>query len=91
LLVPLGLMAVRFPAGGLRWVLFACLAVIWLPANYLTQMVFGAEQAQLMNRDLHTPLTPIENLTLASLLNYALLGVFLLTLRLPQDEPARDR
>ena len=90
LLVPLGVLAVRLPAGGLRWVFLACLAAIWLPANYPAQMVIGAEQAQLMLGDQHTPLSPIMNLTIASVLTYALLGVFVLTLRLPKNPPDRQ-
>jgi hypothetical protein len=35
----------------------------------------------------HEPLSPVSNLLLASVPHYALLGLFILVLRLPQRDP----
>jgi hypothetical protein len=84
--VPVALLLVRLPLGGCRWVLYGCLGVIWLPASYLTQLTLGAEQARRMMSDQHDPLSPLQNLGPASILNYVLVALFVLTLRLPSDE-----
>jgi len=85
LAVPVALLAARIPAGGGRTALLACLAVMWMPANYAAQLLLGPEQAALMNRDAHRPLTPTENLIATSPETLALIGIFILTLRLRPD------
>jgi alpha-1,2-mannosyltransferase len=86
LLVPVALLLVRPPVGWSRWLLYGCLGVMWLPASYLSQLLFGAEQAQRMMADQHDPLTPLQNLASASIMNYVLVALFILTLRLPKEE-----
>lgn len=81
LAVPIAWLAANLPAGRDRNVLLACLAVMWLPANYIAQLLLGPEQAALMNRDMHRPLTAGENLIATGPATFALTAIFLLCLR----------
>jgi alpha-1,2-mannosyltransferase len=80
LLVPVAHLLYRLPAGPWRWALVACLVVLWLPANYVAQLVLGPHQAALMLTDRHAPLTPAQNLATVSVTTYALVGLFGLAL-----------
>lgn len=84
LAVPVGLLVARLPAGPGRWAMWACLAVMWLPDTQAAKLVLGPERALAMIKNRHDPLTPAENLLVASLQTYALAGVFALTFRLPR-------
>ncbi|MFO0803636.1 MAG: glycosyltransferase family 87 protein [Gemmataceae bacterium] len=81
LAVPVVWLAANLLAGRERNILLACLAVMWLPANYFAQVFLGPEQAALMNRDLHRPLTAGENLIATGPATIASIGIFLLCLR----------
>ncbi|MFO0797791.1 MAG: glycosyltransferase family 87 protein [Gemmataceae bacterium] len=87
LAVPVGLLVARLPAGPGRWAMWACLAVAWLSDTQAAKLVLGPERAFAMIKNRHDPLTPAENLLVASLQTYALAGLFALTLRLPRDPP----
>ncbi len=84
LAVPVGLLAARLPAGPGRWAMWGCLAVAWLPDTQAAKLVLGPERAFAMIKNRHDPLTPAENLLVASLQTYAMAGLFALTLRLPR-------
>jgi alpha-1,2-mannosyltransferase len=90
LVVPVGLLVTGLARTPWRWALLACLAVMWLPDTLVPKLILGHERAELMSLHRHPPLTPAENLLIASVPHYALLGLFLLTLRLPVGpaEPA---
>jgi hypothetical protein len=83
LVVPVGLLATSLGRTPWRWALLACLAVMWLPDTFVPKLILGHERAELMSLHRHLPLTPAENLSVASVPHYALLGLFLLALRLP--------
>ena len=89
LIVPVGLLLVRLPAGPARWLMWVALVVIWLPQTHIAKFAIGREQAAKMQVNRQAPLTPAENLLVASLQTYALVALLLLTLRLPrEDSPA---
>ena len=87
LVVPVGLLLHNTPAGPRRWAVVACLAVLWLPANYAAQLVVGPHQAALMLADRHDPLTPGQNLAAVSVGTYALAGLFALALAMSRGPP----
>jgi alpha-1,2-mannosyltransferase len=89
LVVPVGVLAAA-PAGG-RWALGACVAVLWLPETFAPGLVFGAGYAEQMVNHQHDPLTPAANLLVTSVQHYALLGLFLLALRRPNEPPDGPR
>lgn len=79
LLVPVALLALHLPGGPRRWLFVGCLVVVWLPANYLPQLVIGPQQAMLMLTDRHEPLSAAQNLAAVSATTYVLLLLFALT------------
>jgi hypothetical protein len=83
LVVPVGLLVVGLGRTPWRWALLACLAVMWLPDTFVPKLILGDKRAELMSVHRHPPLTPGENILIASVPHYALLGLFLLTLWLP--------
>jgi hypothetical protein len=85
--VPVGLLAARLPAGRGRLLLWVALAVIWVPPYTFAEWALGRDQARDMLSDRHDPLTPAQNLVLASPGNYAAAAVFGLTLLLPARRP----
>jgi hypothetical protein len=88
LVVPVALLVARFPRGAAGWALVCCLAVLWLPDTLLPRLVYGPQEAARMSVHCHQPLSSVGNLLAASVPHYALLGVFLLTLRLPTSPPS---
>ena len=90
LVVPVGLLVAGLARTPWRWALLACLAVMWLPDTFVPKLILGHERAELMSVHRHVPLTPAENLLIASVPHCALLGLFFLALRLPVGpaEPA---
>jgi alpha-1,2-mannosyltransferase len=90
LVVPVGLLFNRLPAGWPRAVLWVAAVVVWLPPNYAAQLALGPEQANAMLTDKHSPLTAAQNLAVASVGVYAAVAFFALALRLPRT-PRDDR
>jgi hypothetical protein len=89
--VPLAVLWTRLPAGPPRWLLVLLLVPLWVSDIYFHQMFLGRQMAQEMLNPTHRPITPAENLYVLSLSNYALLGLFLLTLLVrpdPKPNPA---
>jgi hypothetical protein len=89
LVVPVGVL-LRDTRGAWRWPLFVCLALLWLPDTFVTGLVFGRELADALVTPNPRPLTPAESLLGTAVPHYALVGLFLLTLRRsdePPDEP----
>ena len=82
LAVPIGLLLARTPPGTWRKLLIACLVILWIPANYPAQIMLSREQASLMLSDRHAPLSPAQNLRANSLATRALLGLFILAVRI---------
>jgi hypothetical protein len=83
LVVPIGLLVARVPAGWRRWVLVGCAALLWLPDNFVAWAVFGRSEALNLSVHRHHLLSAAETLLVASVPHYALLGLFALTLWLP--------
>jgi hypothetical protein len=90
LVVPVGLLLVRLPAGPARWLMWVALAVIWLPQTYFAKFAIGRVQAAKMQFNHHDPLTPAENLLVASLQTYTLVTLLFLTLRLPREAQVNE-
>jgi hypothetical protein len=82
LLVPVALLFARLP-GWPRLLLWVAVVYLWLPPNFVAQFTLGPQQALLMLTDQHSPLSAVQNLAVASLANYAVVILFILTLRLP--------
>lgn len=91
LAVPIAFVAANTAPGPRRTALLACLAVMWMPANYAAQLLIGPERAALMNRDAHRALTPVENLLATTPATLALLGIFVLGLRSPHNPQPHGR
>ncbi|QJW97120.1 glycosyltransferase family 87 protein [Frigoriglobus tundricola] len=83
LVVPVGVTGAALRHSAWRWPLGACLAVLWLPETFVPGLVLGPARAELMGIHRHAPFTPAENLLVTSVQHYAVLGLFLLTLRAP--------
>jgi hypothetical protein len=81
--LPLGLAWLRLRSWFARRFLGMVIVVLWLPTYYLP-VVFGGGGHTVPDYLLaRSPLTPVENLALASLPNYALLLLFLLVACVP--------
>lgn len=85
LVVPVAVLIAAKPSGANRWVLVACLMLMWLPDTFAPRLAFGADEAERLSNHHHTPLSPVANLLVASIPHYALLGLFVLTLRLARE------
>lgn len=86
LVVPVGVL-LRATHGVWRWPLFVCLVLLWLPDTFVTGLVFGRELAEALVTPNPRPLMLAENLLGTSVPHYALAGLFLLTLRRPNEPP----
>jgi len=87
LVVPIGVL-LRATTGPWRWVLLVCLVVLWLPDTFVTGLLFGRAFAEALIGPAPPLLTPAETLLGAAAPHYALLGLFLLTLKRPVEGPA---
>ncbi|MCI0703185.1 MAG: DUF2029 domain-containing protein [Planctomycetia bacterium] len=83
LVVPVGVLIAATVRTPWRWPLLVCLLIMWLPDTFVPALVLGREQAEAMSVHRHRPLTAAENLLVASVPHYALVGLFLLVFRLP--------
>ena len=90
LLVPLGLLWMRGSSGLSSWVTGAVLAVLWLPPDFAAQLWLGRDGVATFNEYHHPRLTVAEDLGIVSVPHYALLGLFLLSLRLPHRTDVTD-
>ena len=86
LVVPVGVL-LRDTRGPARWLLFACLVVLWMPDTFVTGLLFGRELADSLVGPNPRPLAPVETLLGIAVPHYALLGLLLLVLK-PVAEPA---
>jgi len=82
LILPLALVWARDTSRLSLWLLGAVLVVLWLPSNSAAQLWFGGQDAATFNELVRSHLTTIEDLALVSVQHYALIGLFLLVLRL---------
>jgi uncharacterized membrane protein len=74
--------------GGARLGLIVLLAILWLPDNTVPWVVLGREEAMKMTLHRHRILSAAENVLIGSLPHYALVCIFLLTLRYSKEPPA---
>ncbi len=91
LAVPIGVLGANLYRSAWRWPLVACVAVMWLPDTFTSRVAFGPEFVEQMSIQRHSPLSPVHNLLIVSVLHYAVLGAFLLTLRLPVSSTEGER
>ena len=88
LLQPLGVLWMRLH-GPARWLFRVVLVVMWLPQYYFPTLMLGRERGAAWTVHQHDAyVTAPENLYAASLLNYALLGAFLLLFAANPGRPA---
>jgi hypothetical protein len=86
LVVPLAVLIAENPRGVWRLLLVACVAVMWLPDTFLPRTAFGSDEAERWAVH-HQSISPAKNLLVASVAHYAILCVFVLTLRAPLRMP----
>ena len=90
LLMPLALLWMRSTAGAGMWATGAVLAVLWLPPDFAAQLWFGRREAASFNEYQHSRLTVAEDLGIVSASHYALVGLFLMSLRRPRRAAVAD-
>lgn len=90
LVVPVGLLLATLGGTSWRWALFACLVVMWLPETFVPGLAFGREFAERMSVHRHDPLSPVQNVLVASVPFYAPLGLFLLLAARGPTPPLRS-
>ena len=87
LAIPVGLAWARLPTGPWRWALWPTLLVLWLPEVFFAQLALGREHTAELVKLHHESLGLGVNLLALSVFTYALLALFVLTLRLPIGPP----
>jgi hypothetical protein len=85
LVVPIALLITRTPRGSARVLLVVCLGVLWLPDVLVPWLVYGREEAFRLSVHRHEHLSAAGNLLMGSVPHYALLGVFVMALRIPRS------
>jgi hypothetical protein len=86
LLVPVSVMLARQWNTGLRWPLVVCVLLLWLRETMWIVLWYGQQFADDMVNNQHPPLPAGEWLLVAGPLHYALVGLFVLSLRLPTSD-----
>ncbi|MFM8271347.1 MAG: hypothetical protein ACKODX_03340, partial [Gemmata sp.] len=88
LVLPLGLLWMRLPAGRPRWALRAVLVVMWAPELAVPFLTLGTARVYEVIGPTRAPITAEEHLLAVAVPHYALVGFFLLALRAPAGRPA---
>jgi alpha-1,2-mannosyltransferase len=83
LVVPVAVLIADRPRGIRMCLLLACLAVMWLPDTFIPRLALGPDAAENMKFYNQQPLSVVQNLFVASVAHYALVGVFVLIIRAP--------
>lgn len=91
LLVPLGILAARLEFRLLRVAGWVVLVVLLLGTQFFVTIGYGRQTAQLFGPAHHVPMTQRVNLLFVSLHTYALLGMLLLSIAVPDRKSSINR